>query len=57
MYKVEFYFIVNGDWQFDGSETLDTLPEKDGTFLSEGKAYRIIDVKENNIECYEVYLD
>lgn len=57
MYKVEFYFIVNGDWQFDGSETMETLPEKDGTFLSEGKAYRVIDVKGNDVEGYEVYLD
>lgn len=56
MVKVEYNFLVNGDWEEDGIELVDKKPEIDDIIFFEGKAYRVVDVEKNN-DGYNVFLD
>lgn len=57
MYKVEYFFLFNGDWKNDGHATLDGPPEKDDVVYCEEKAYRVINIRENDDGSFDVYVD
>lgn len=59
MFKFEHYFLINGDWENDGYDVRDRLPEKDDIFYLKEKAYTVVDIKEieDDYLVFEVYLD
>lgn len=56
MVKVEYHFLVNGDWEEDKIEQLDEKPEKDDVILVDGTSYRVVDITQSN-DGYNVFLD
>lgn len=57
MYKIILYFLVNGDWKYEASVIKEILPEKDGLFTFEEMTYLVIDIKQNEDNTYDVFVD
>lgn len=59
LFKFEHHFLVNGDWENLSNDIRDRVPEKDDIFYVEGKAYVVIDIKEqeDNYLIFDIFLD
>lgn len=52
MFKLELYFLVNGEWKHIESSIRDRVPEKDDVVYNQTKSYKVVNIKEDDEDFY-----